>query len=56
MSQGEMSSRQLEVTVLSQKAWNSPVMGQVSRVHIFFSVLVESCKNQHFFFFFTGYY
>lgn len=29
MSQGEMISRQLEITVLTQKTWKSPVMGQV---------------------------
>ncbi|KAK9512887.1 hypothetical protein O3M35_001202 [Rhynocoris fuscipes] len=29
MSQGELTSRQLEVTVLTQKTWKSPVMGQV---------------------------
>ncbi|KAL1132759.1 hypothetical protein AAG570_010711 [Ranatra chinensis] len=29
MSQGELSNRQLEVTVLTQKTWKSPVMGQV---------------------------
>ncbi|XP_024084996.1 extended synaptotagmin-2 isoform X3 [Cimex lectularius] len=29
MSQGELSSRQLEITVLTQKTWKSPVMGQV---------------------------
>ncbi|CAH1401611.1 unnamed protein product [Nezara viridula] len=29
MSQGELSTRQLEVTVLTQKTWKSPVMGQV---------------------------
>ncbi|BES97177.1 Hypothetical protein NTJ_09991 [Nesidiocoris tenuis] len=29
MSQGELSNRHLEVTVLTQKTWKSPVMGQV---------------------------
>ncbi|XP_014274129.1 extended synaptotagmin-2-B isoform X2 [Halyomorpha halys] len=29
ISQGELSTRQLEVTVLTQKTWKSPVMGQV---------------------------
>uniref|UniRef100_A0A146M9W3 Extended synaptotagmin-2 n=1 Tax=Lygus hesperus TaxID=30085 RepID=A0A146M9W3_LYGHE len=30
MSQGELSNRQLEVTILTQKTWKSPVMGMVT--------------------------
>lgn len=32
ISQAELNGRQLEVTVLSQKTWKSPVMGQVMRL------------------------
>ncbi|KAF6204014.1 hypothetical protein GE061_002353 [Apolygus lucorum] len=30
MSQGELTNRQLEVTILTQKTWKSPVMGMVT--------------------------
>lgn len=30
ISLGELQTRQLEITVLTQKTWKSPVMGQVS--------------------------